>query len=230
MATDTYQNYLQKATNAIPQKDSAYNILDAQDRRNMGNRIGGNWANASTAWYAATPTFITPQFEDNLRSTASNTLQAQIDNNMRNINQRYASTGMFGQGANQAAARGSAQASASEMAKLQSGITQNIEQQRYNDFVNWYNAAMGRQQMIDNYSLGKQSLEMQRAQMANQNNLMADAQRRSSRNSWITGGINLGAGLLGAGLSGGLLGGAGGAAAAGAAQPTYAGYSGFGMV
>ena len=101
------------------------------------------WAGLATGFAAQSPTRYTPQAEEGLMNTTMGTMAEQNADAANKLDSQFAQRGMYGQGANQAADREAAQSSAAKASNLATNLENQMNNVRYDDYINWWNRGMG---------------------------------------------------------------------------------------
>jgi hypothetical protein len=151
------------------------------------------WKTLSTGWRAQSPTRYTPQAEESIMGSLSGTMaeqNRQLENQMAN---QFANRGMYGQGVQQAAQREAGQGAASKLANLASSVRNQMENQKYDDFRNWWADAQQRSDTAFNQKISEKQLALQQS--------MASAAMQPADSSWdwtglVQPGVQMGMGAL----------------------------------
>lgn len=153
------------------------------------------YSRAASIWHGNNPTYVTPQFEQKVTATNLNAQNAQFDKAKQSQDAQFAQSGMYGQGSHQAASNDLAAQRAKQMASNATQLQNQLEATKFQNWNDWAKNRFAMQNQLDQLAIQKQQLELQRAQIASQNNAAAKAAGSSSFS-----GI---AGMLGGLLAGG---------------------------
>jgi hypothetical protein len=152
-APNPYSWYESLASNWIPKFDPKKPFTS--DKKALED-ITNKWGIGSTAWYAQSPTRWTPQFQERMIAGTAANQQAQTDKATGTIANRFAQSGLYNQGAEQAAQRSAINQGSSASAQAIADIMNNMNNERYQDYIDWFKNANQRGDSLRQYDLNKQ--------------------------------------------------------------------------
>lgn len=177
------------------------NPFKATDPNNPIKDLRGSvnyFTRAASIAHGNNPTYVTPKFEQQVKALGANTYNAQFDSLKKANDAQFAQSGMFGQGAHQAASNNLANERAKNLATLATSTQNQLEATKFQNWNDWIKTRFAMQNQLDSLAIQNQQLDLQRSQIASQNKA---AQQQQGGFDW---GSALSAGLKGLGMLFGL--------------------------
>lgn len=168
-------------------KQNPFKIED-NDRRGIRQNVN-YFAKAASIAHGNNPTFVTPQFRQQITATNTNTQNAQYDQAKKAQDAQFAQAGMYGQGAHQAANNALAAQRAQGMAKVATDTTTQLDQTEFNDWNDWAKQRFAWLNQMDDYALQDKSLELQRLKALWDKKAQDRAANQMDWGSILTGGL-----------------------------------------
>jgi len=135
------------------------------------------WKTLATGWRAESPTRYTPQAEESIMNSMAGTMQEQQRQNEQQMANQFANRGMYGQGVQQAAQRESGLTSAGKLANMASSVRNQMENQKYDDYRNWWTDSVNRADAEWNKVQSEKQLALQQS-------MAAQGMKPSGDSSW----------------------------------------------
>ena len=168
-------------------KQNPFKIED-NDRRGISQNVN-YFAKAASIAHGNNPTFVTPQFRQEITATNANTQNAQYDQAKKAQDAQFAQSGMYGQGAHRAAANAFAADRAKGMADVATRTKTQLDQTEFNNWNDWAKQRFMWLNQLDDYALQDKQLELSRLKALWDKKAQDRAANQVDWGSILTGGL-----------------------------------------
>ena len=170
------------------QKQNPFKI-DNNEQRGIRKSVN-YFAKAASIAHGNNPTFVTPQFRQQMNATNANTQNAQYDQAKRQADAQFAQSGMYGQGAHQAANNALSAERAKGMAQVATDTNMKLDQTEFQNWNDWAKQRFAWLNQLDDYALAQKQLEYQRQMAKEQQEQQEKMARQQMAASILTGGLS----------------------------------------
>lgn len=170
------------------QKQNPFKIED-NDRRGIRQNVN-YFAKAASIAHGNNPTFVTPQFRQQVGALNANTQNAQADAMKRASDAQFSQSGMYGQGSHQAATNALNATRAQNMAQTATQTKTQLDQTEFQNWNDWARQRFAWLNQMDEYALGQKQLEYSMLQAKMQQKAQEEMANKQMAASILTGGLS----------------------------------------
>ena len=188
----SYKNWndYQKELGGFPdnQKQHPFKI-DNNEQRGIRKSVN-YFAKAASIAHGNNPTFVTPQFRQQMTAMNTNTQNAQYDNAKKVQDAQFAQSGMYGQGSHQAANNALASERAKGIADVATKTKTQLDQTEFQNWNDWARQRFAWLNQMDDYANAQKQMEYKRQYAKDQ---LEQQEKMAKQQMWasiLTGGLS----------------------------------------
>lgn len=170
------------------QKEHPFKI-DNNEQRGIRKSVN-YFAKAASIAHGNNPTFITPQFRQQVNALNSNTQNTQYDQAKRQADAQFSQSGMYGQGSHQAATNAMNAERAKNLAQTATQTKTQLDQTEFNNWNDWARQRFAWLNQMDDYANAQKQMEYQRQMAKDQLEQQEKMARQQMLASIFTGGLS----------------------------------------
>lgn len=169
------------------QKQNPFKI-DNNEQRGIRKSVN-YFAKAASIAHGNNPTFVTPQFRQQMTALNTNTQNAQYDAAKRQADAQFSQSGMYGQGSHQAANNALNVERGKNIAQTEAQTKTQLDQTEFQNWNDWAKQRFAWLNQMDDYATAQKQLEYNRYMAQQQLKQQEELAKQQMAASLLTGGI-----------------------------------------
>lgn len=188
----SYKNWQEYGQNLAKFPDNRkQNPFKIENDQQRGIRKSVNYfAKAASIAHGNNPTFVTPQFRQQVNALNLNTQNNTNDAMKKASDAQFAQSGMYGQGSHQAATNALNATRAQNLAQTATQTKTQLDQTEFQNWNDWARQRFAWLNQMDEYALGQKQLEYSMLQAKMQQKAQEEMANKQMAASILTGGLS----------------------------------------